>query len=67
MGFFGIGMMVLFLGSIILLSVLAVRSLAVRNEGHNAKTDALDVLRERFAKGDIESEEFEVRRKALNV
>ena len=46
MGFFGIGMMVIVWGSIILLSVLAIRFFAGSNEGRNAKTDALDILRE---------------------
>lgn len=65
MGFFGIGMMVIVWGSIILLSVLAIRFFTGRNEGRNAKTDALDILRERLAKGEIEPEEFDTRRKAL--
>ena len=65
MGFFGIGMMVLVWGSIILLSVLAIRFFTGQNKGQNAKTDALDILRERLAKGDIEPEEFDIRRKTL--
>ena len=71
MGFFGIGMMVVVWGGIILLSVLAVRFFTGQNRGQNggqtSKTDALDILRERLAKGDIEPEEFDIRRKALEA
>ncbi len=65
MGFFGIGMMVLVWGSIILLSVLAVRYFVGSNRGETSKTAALDILRERLAKGEIEPEEFDLRRKSL--
>lgn len=65
MGFLGIGMMILVWGGIILLSVLAVRYFVGGNAGQASKTAALDILRERLAKGEIEPEEFETRRKAL--
>jgi putative membrane protein len=63
-GFMGIGMMVLFWGAIILLAVFAYRSLS---DGDNKKsnTSALDILKERLAKGDIEPEEYETRRNTL--
>jgi len=65
MGFFGIGMMILVWGGIIVLSVMAVRHFAGGNAGQTSKTAALDILRDRLAKGEIEPEEFETRRKAL--
>lgn len=63
-GFMGIGMMVLFWGAIILLAVVAYRSLNDRNDA-KIGTSALDILKERLAKGEIEPEEYETRRKAL--
>jgi len=64
MGFFGAGFMVLFWGAIILLAVFAVRWMSERNTGSDSK-DAMSILRERLAKGEIDPEEFEARRKAL--
>jgi len=73
MGFDGYGMMgaggwlwgslimVLFWGGIILLAVFVIRSLT----GSRSNDQAMDVLRRRFASGDITQDEFEKRRKAL--
>lgn len=63
-GFFGGFMMLVFWGVIIALIVLAVRWLS---EGAKSgpRSDALDVLRQRFAKGEIDEEEFARRKKAL--
>jgi putative membrane protein len=54
-------MMILFWGGIILLAVFVIRSLT----GSRSNDQAMDVLRRRFASGDITQDEFEKRRKAL--
>lgn len=66
---FGSAMMVAFWGVIILLIVLAVRWLGsaghgVPPSGPVGKT-AVDILKERFARGEIDKAEFEERRRAL--
>ena len=63
-GFMGIGMMVLFWGAIILLAVVAYRSLSDRDDAKTGAS-ALDILKERLAKGEIEPEEYETRLKVL--
>ena len=65
-GFFGVGMMVIFWGIIIFLVVLALRWLSERGTGQkNGTSSALDILKERLAKGEIDPEEYQARRKAL--
>ncbi|KFE36535.1 SHOCT domain-containing protein [Thioclava atlantica] len=64
-GFFGVGMMMIFWGVLIVLAVLAVRWLMEQRGGAQGKTDALDILKERLAKGEIDPEEYQARRKAL--
>lgn len=62
---FGGLMMILFWGVVIALIVVLVKWLSDnRSSGSNTR-DALDILRERFASGDIDEEEFERRRKML--
>lgn len=65
-GFGGGLMMILFWGIIIALIVLAVRWLAnSAGEGNAGRPDAMERLRERFAAGEIDEEEFERRKQAL--
>jgi putative membrane protein len=54
-------MMVLFWGGIIGLSVVAFRAFT----GTKSNDQALDLLRQRFARGEITQDEFEKTRKAL--
>jgi len=54
-------MMVLFWGGIIALAVFTFRSFT----GSKSNDQALDVLRRRFASGEITQDEFEKTRKAL--
>ncbi len=67
---FGGLMMILFWGGIILVIVLGVRWLGDRSS-HSAappasRKGALDILQERFARGEIDKEEFEDRRRLLS-
>ena len=55
------GMMVLFWGGIIALAVFAARSFG----GSKSSDQAMDLLRRRFAGGEITQDEFEKTRKAL--
>ncbi len=63
-GLLGALMMILFWGAIITAVVLAVRWLIERNE-MSRRPDALEILRERLARGEIDPEEYEARRKVL--
>jgi len=63
-GFFGAGVMLVFWVIVILLVVLAVRWL-MDHGGLQKKTPALDILKERLARGEIDPEEYEARRKVL--
>jgi putative membrane protein len=65
-GFLGMGMMILFWGAIILLVVWAVRGFSGR-DGRANERDALAVLRDRLARGEIDPEEYQTRRKALET
>lgn len=67
--FFGPMMMIIFIAAIIAVVVLVVRWLGGSGHGsapyrHYGKTP-LDILKERFAKGEIDKEEFEERRRIL--
>jgi putative membrane protein len=69
--FFGFLMMLLFLAAIVILVVLAVRWLG--SSGHHllggppgqGQARALDILKERLARGEIDVAEFEERKRAL--
>jgi putative membrane protein len=65
---FGGLMMIVFWGGVILLIILAVRWLggesAPRVQGP-ARSTALDILKERYARGEIDRQEYEERRKVL--
>ena len=61
---FGPIMMILFVALIVAVVVLIVRWLGGSGGGARPKA-ALDILEERFARGEIDKEEFEARRQAL--
>jgi putative membrane protein len=67
--FFGPLMMILFIAAIVVVVVLLVRWLG--GAGHGAAPHSppgrtpLDILKERFARGEIDKDEFEERRRTL--
>ena len=67
---FGSMMMILFWGGIIFVIVLATRWLGGRSSQDAAPTaprgSALDIVEQRFARGDIDKEEFEDRKRLLS-
>jgi putative membrane protein len=65
--FFGGLMMIAFWGGIILLIVLLLRWMAVSDggRGNTARPTPLEILQERFAKGEIDKQEYEERSKLL--
>ncbi|MGC9371641.1 MAG: SHOCT domain-containing protein [Paracoccaceae bacterium] len=66
-GFFGLGLTILFWAVLIALAVFAFRwlsqsgTLPPKSKGD----DALEILKQRLAKGEIDPEEYAVRKKAL--
>lgn len=63
-------MMIVFWGGLIVVAVLAVRWLGggashKQNDSSNRST-ALEILKERFARGEIDQEEFEKRKRLLS-
>jgi putative membrane protein len=68
--FFGSFMMLLFWGGLIIVIVLAVRwastGPARGGDGPAPGNRALDILEERYARGEIEKEEYEERRRLLS-
>ena len=69
--FFGPLMMLLFFAALVAVVVLVVRGLGGLHSGPHhgqmgpAGRTPLDILRERFARGEIDKEEFEERRRVL--
>jgi len=69
--FMGPIMMIVFIGFVVALVVLLVKWLGGSGHGHSAQPHSplaqtpLDILKERFAKGEIDKNEFEEKRKML--
>ncbi len=67
MGWFGGGiMMVIFWIAIIFFIVWLVRETKSRNADASLSKSALDILKERYAKGEIDKREFDEKKKDLN-
>lgn len=67
--FFGPFAMVAALVLVVLLTAFVVRSLGGYGNGNRGRVEktALDVLRERYARGEIDKDEFEDRRRTLSA
>lgn len=68
--FFGPMMMIAFIAVAVVVVVVLVRGLGGRADGSSVTPDLsrerpLDILKERFARGEIDKEEFEERRRLL--
>ncbi|WP_306256682.1 SHOCT domain-containing protein [Pararhizobium sp. IMCC21322] len=70
LGFFGSGLMILFWGGLIALAVFAVRWMTKNDDarfavGTEKASSALETLKVRLAKGEIDPEDYEARKKLL--
>ncbi|HEY4495863.1 MAG TPA: SHOCT domain-containing protein [Candidatus Paceibacterota bacterium] len=66
MGWFGGGfMMLLFWAAVIIFVVWLVREVSGRNNEKPNSNSALEILKERYAKGEINKEEFEAKKKDI--
>ncbi|KKT75512.1 MAG: hypothetical protein UW71_C0002G0012 [Parcubacteria group bacterium GW2011_GWB1_44_7] len=66
LGWFGGGlMMLLFWAAVIIFIVWLVREIGGRNNEKSRSNSALEILKERYAKGEINKEEFEEKKKVL--
>lgn len=63
-GWFGIPLMLLFWGGLILGIFMLVRYLA-NGRGSSSRVDPIDILKERYARGEISLEEYEERKRNL--
>ena len=70
MGWFGPLFMIIFWVLVIVLIVLLIRSLLssnrTRSAGPNQEDSALEILKKRYARGEIDKEEFEAKKKDLS-
>ena len=71
-GFGGMLMMFLFWGLVIWVVVSLIRGKGHmcghgRHDGHGTNNSSLDILKERYAKGEIDKKEFEEKKKDLGV
>jgi putative membrane protein len=64
-GIFMMLFMLLFWGAIVIGIVLLIRYLIHSPSGRAASDDALDILKRRYARGEIEKAEFEEKKKDL--
>lgn len=64
--FMGFGMMAIFLIAIIVVIVFLVRGLGGDSTPRASTATALEVLNERYARGEIDTEEYEERKKRIS-
>ncbi|OGZ79276.1 MAG: hypothetical protein A2528_01370 [Candidatus Staskawiczbacteria bacterium RIFOXYD2_FULL_37_9] len=67
-GWLGVILMILFWALVIILIVMLARGLTGQNKksSDNNGNSAMDILKERYAKGEINKEEFKAKKKDLN-
>lgn len=65
-GWWGLGMMLFWGIVLVILAVVAARYLRTNN-GMSSRTDLLDIIKERYARGEINKKEYEDLRKDLSV
>lgn len=64
-GFFGLFFMLLFWG-IVVLGIIALIKFAIGQAGYQGgKNNALEILKERYAKGEIDKKEYDEKKKTL--
>ncbi len=63
---YGAGLMLLFIALIVVGVVLLMRSPRERREEQGRGSRAVEILDERFARGEIDAEEYEERRRLLS-
>jgi putative membrane protein len=61
----GFGMMILFWGALLVGAVVVVRWLVEQGQATGRKSDALETLKQRLARGEIDIDDYEARRKVL--
>lgn len=63
-GWWGGALWVILFWTLIILSVISLIYYLVKTQ--NTKKDSLEIIRERYAKGEIDKKEFEEKKKSLN-